>query len=144
MSCRVGLQRALELSVSSMRTGSVKPADRCKVPDLFVALSVSSMRTGSVKPWCPSCRAGSKLTFSVLDADRFGETPCRLSGSMRTVTFSVLDADRFGETRWKHSSRIYTRTFSVLDADRFGETQSAPKPTSNPANFQCPRCGPVR
>ena len=62
------------LSVSSMRTGSVKQSIRDSKADVGF-LSVSSMRTGSVKPQVVGWYNSGPAAFSVLDADRFGETP---------------------------------------------------------------------
>ena len=56
-----------------MRTGSVKHA-RAEVLGFANQLSVSSMRTGSVKLWAQLKPFRKMRAFSVLDADRFGET----------------------------------------------------------------------
>ena len=66
-------------------------------------------------------RAGQR-PFSVLDADRFGETTSRAAAKRLRVSFSVLDADRFGETNSEGHKAACLVAFSVLDADRFGET----------------------
>ncbi len=60
------------LSVSSMRTGGVKPNGN-KNSAQETALSVSSMRTGGVKHVWRGSRFPA-LAFSVLNADRWGET----------------------------------------------------------------------
>ena len=126
-----------------MRTGSVKQTETIETESGTV-LSVSSMRTGSVKPEQRRWRAKRKSTFSVLDADRFGETSCA-GGVRRAVrTFSVLDADRFGETCGRYRVGQPRLAFSVLDADRFGETAQRGIDTERWRRFQCPRCGPVR
>ena len=102
-----------------MRTGSVKLS--VWLLGWFVGdLSVSSMRTGSVKHGKPD------------------------DGKHDTYTFSVLDADRFGETRWWRDADGSVSPFSVLDADRFGETHEITREEVNECLFQCPRCGPVR
>ena len=79
------------------------------------------MRTGSVKPMERVLALLGGNCFSVLDADRFGETNVHASrGRVAEMRFSVLDADRFGETAiWWESTNIRLM-------------------------FQCPRCGPVR
>ena len=107
-----------------MRTGSVKLA-KTKYKERGYVLSVSSMRTGSVKLHLCIARCDLPSPFSVLDADRFGETHDAASNLRAIRPFSVLDADRFGETWYGLRHLHSTLPFSVLDADRFGETSYA-------------------
>ncbi len=56
------------------------------------------MRTGGVKLICGVCSLAVLVAFSVLNADRWGETRHRLGGEQDNPSFSVLNADRWGET----------------------------------------------
>ena len=95
----------------------------------------------------------SQRSFSILEADRWGETSSSagaisllmcLSVSSKRIAgvkldllppvlsadeaFSILEADRWGETGRHSRSRAGTDPFSILEADRWGETAIAKSP----------------